>query len=139
MHQSTANRVWTIVLLAIFSLTIGCTTMRPITVQTGGDELRADIKAGDKVRVFTKDGATHTLMVTQVGTSSLLGNAISLSPSGTEPVGSRVEVPYEEMNGLEVQRVKVGTTVLIVAVGALAIAAAVASGGGHHDVGYGSN
>ncbi len=82
MRQSTVNRIWTTVLLAIFALTTGCTTMRPITVQTGGDEMRADIKTGDKVRVFTTDGATHTLRVTQVGTSSLIGNAINMSPSG---------------------------------------------------------
>lgn len=139
MRQSMANRIWTTGLLAIFALTTGCTTMRPITVQTGGDEMRADLKTADKVRVFTTDGATHTLRVTQVGTFSLIGSAINMSPSGIEPVGSRVAVRYEEMNRLEVQRVKVGATILIAAVTALAIGAAVASGGGHHGVGYGNN
>ncbi len=139
MRESTVNRVSTIVLPAIFSLTTGCTTLHSISIETGGGEVRANIITGDKVRVFTKDGAFHTLRVSQVGSSSLIGTAIRLSPSGAEPVGSRIEVPYEQMNRLEVQRVKVGTTVLIIAVAALAIGAAVASGGGHHDIGYGNN
>jgi hypothetical protein len=139
MRKSTVNQIATIGLLAMFALTTACTTMIPITAPTGSDAMRADLKTGDKVRALTKDGATHTLSVTEIGASSLIGSAIFLAHSGTEPVGSRVEVPYEAMSRLEVQRVKVGTTVLIVAVGALAIAAAVASGGGHHGVGYGNN
>lgn len=132
-HISASRHFATVVASLLLALSAACTTMMPVTADATGERIRAEVQAGDTVRVLLADGTTHTLKVSAVGESSLTGNA---SHGGSDAVGSRIELPYRDIRQVDVQRVSSGKTtgivLLVVAVAALAIA----SGGGSHTPGY---
>ena len=124
-------------LILLVGLSAACTTMRPVAADAAGDSIRREVKPGDTVRVVTKAGATHTFKVTAVGATSLGGNAVSTWERGGDAVGSQLDVPYSDVAELDVKRTSGLKTAGLVAAAVLVVVA-VASGGGSHDVGYGS-
>ena len=124
-------------LIVLIGVSTACSTMRPVAADAAGDSIRREVKAGDRVRVVTKAGATHTFKVTAVGATSLGGNAVDTWERGTDAVGSQIDVPYADVAELDVKRTSGLKTAGLVAAVVLVVVA-IASGGGSHDVGYGS-
>lgn len=137
MLAVTAKKTLTTSLVVLACLSTACTTMRPMAANATGDSIRREIKSGDTVRVVTKGGAVHSFQVTEVGATSLGGNAVRTWEGGPEPGGSRLDVPYSDIAELDVKRSSGLKTAGLVAAAVLAVVA-IASGGGSHDVGYGN-
>ncbi len=125
----------TVCLIALLCLSTACTTMRPIATGAVGDSIRQEIKPGDTVRVVTKSGPVRSFQITEVGATSLGGNAVKIWGGGADPVGTRIDVQYSEVTELDVKRTSGLKTAGLIAA-ALLIVVAVASGGGSHEVGY---
>ena len=53
------------------------------------------------MRVRTTDGASHTFQVSAVGETSLVGNAAGTWKSGADLVGSRIELPYQDIEQID--------------------------------------
>ena len=88
------------------------------------------------MRVLTADGASHSVQISAVGESSLVGTAVGTWKRSTDVVGSRIELPYRDIQQLEVQHVSALKTTALVAVVALVAAVAIATGGGSHTPGF---
>lgn len=125
----------TVAFVFIYSVT-ACTTLTPVSADATGARIRAEIKSGDTVRVLRADGTNHTFQVSEVGESSLVGNAVGTWKGSADAVGSRVEVPYRDIQQVEIQHVSALKTTALVAVVALVAAVAIATGGGSHTPGY---
>lgn len=126
----------TTVVTVLVCLSTACTTLRPVAADATGDQIRAEIKAGDTVRVLAADGTSHTLEVSAVGEFSLVGTAVGTWKHSTDVVGSRIELPYRDIHQIEVQHVSGLKTTAIIVLAALAAAIAIATGGGSHTPGY---
>jgi hypothetical protein len=126
----------TAVASVLICVSTACTTLSPVAADATGARIRAEIKVGDTVRVLTADGTTHRFEVSAVGESSLFGNAVGTWKSGADAAGSRIEVPYRDIQQIEVQHVSGFKTTGIVAVVGLVAAVAIASGGGSHTPGF---
>ena len=120
----------------LICVSAACTTLSPVAADITGARIGAEIKVGDTVRVLTADGTTHNLQVSAVGESSLVGSAVGTWKRGADAAGSRIEVPYRDIQRIEVQHVSGLKTAAIVAVVALVAAVAIASGGGSHTPGF---
>lgn len=111
-------------------LSAACTTLSPVAADATSARIRAEIKAGDTVRVRTADGTTHNLQVTELGESSLVGNAVGTWKVSTDVVGSRIELPYRDIQQIELQHVSaLKTTALVAAVALVATVAIITSNG----------
>jgi hypothetical protein len=133
----TTRKTLTTCLVVLVCLTTACTTMRPIAADATGDSIRREIKPGDTVRVVTKGGPVHSFQITVVGATSLGGNAVKTWEGGTDPVGSRIDVPYSDIAELDVKRTSGLKTAGLVAAAVLVVVA-IASGGGSHEAFYGN-
>jgi hypothetical protein len=112
-----------------------CTTLVPVAADPSGVRIRAEIKAGDTVRALTADGTAHSFLVSAVGESSLVGSAVN-AKGGTDASGSRIELPYRDIQQIEVQRTSALKTATVVATVVLVAVVAIATGGGSHTPGY---
>jgi hypothetical protein len=114
-------------LILLLSLCTACTTMQLVTVDATGSQIRSQVRTGDTVQVLTQDSRSETLQVAAVGDTALVGIAN----------GTRVEIPYQAIQRLEVRRVSSAKTawLIIGAVAAIALGAA-ASSAHHPHVGY---
>jgi hypothetical protein len=131
----TTKKALTICLVVLVCLSTACNTMHPMAADATGDSIRREIKAGDTVRVVTKDGLVHSFQITVVGATSLGGDAVHMSKGGVDKVGSRIDVLYSEITELDVKQTSgVRTAGLIAA--ALVVVVAISSGGGDHSLGY---
>ena len=113
-------------LLAVLTcLSTACTTMRPITADASGEQVRLALKPGDTVHVLTKDGASRSFAVTEVGATSLVGKTVRMLGVGSSDAwGAPIEMPYADIAQIEVRRTEGLKTTILVAV--LVIAADVA-------------
>lgn len=113
-------------LLAAMMAASGCTTYRPITgaasPQLTSDLMAQSIKAGDTVKIVTKDGRDLKFKVEQVGTESISGENQSVS--------------FQEIAKLEKRKVSAGKTTALglgmaatvaVILGAIVVAAGAAA------------
>jgi hypothetical protein len=134
MRASATRRFAILITCASICLSTACTTLRPVPADPG--RIRAEVKVGDTVRAVTADGTTHSFRVSAVGESSLVGNAVRSANGGTDAVGSRIELPYQDIRELDTRRVSGAKSTALAAVVVLAAAVAIASGGGSHTIGY---
>ena len=133
MRTSATSQFATALASILVCLLTGCTTVSPVAADPTGTRIRAEIKAGDTVRVVSADGASHRFQISAVGELSLIGNTVK---DGTEAAGMRIELPYRSIRQIDVERVSGVKTTVIVAAVALAAAIAIATGGGSHTPGY---
>lgn len=137
MRTSRPRTITVVMMCILMCLSTACTSMRPITPDATGEQVRLTIRAGDTVHVVSKNGPSHSFRVTTVGTSSLTGNVVKTWEASADVAGSQVEVPYADIAQIEVKRVSGLKTAGIIAA-IVAVAIAIASGGGSHQAGYGS-
>jgi hypothetical protein len=124
-----------ICLVALVCVSTACTTMRPVAADDSGDAIRREIKPGDTVRAVTKGGPVHTFQVTVVGATAIGGVAVNTWANGKDPVGSRIDIHYQDIAELDVKRSSgLKTAGLVAAV--VVVAVAIASGGGSHSPGF---
>ncbi len=121
---TTARRIATPLVAALLCLSTACTTLTPVMATP--ERIRADVRAGDTVRVLTADGASHRVKVAVLGETSLSGDA----------AGSHVELPFRDIRQIDVEHVSAGKTTALVAGVVLLGAVAIATGGGSHSPGY---
>lgn len=120
----TARRIATPLVAALLCLSTACTTLTPVMATP--ERIRADVRAGDTVRVLTADGASHRVEIGVVGETSLSGNA----------AGSHIELPFRDIRQIDVEHASAGKTTALVAGVVLLGAVAIATGGGSHTPGY---
>ena len=119
----TAVRYWRTELSASFSLVryaimlilplvvvlMGCTNLKPVAMDPG--TLQENIRdgkvvhEGDTIRVITKDGVSHLLVVTGVDEHNLRGYA-----TGARPGAVVIDIPIDDVLTLEEARVNAGET-----------------------------
>jgi len=137
MHESTIKAVSTALICVLVCLSSACTTMRPVTVDSTGDRIRAEVKSGDTVRVRMMDGAVHSLKVTKLGDASLSGDIVNTwSRNAADVPGAQLDLRYQDIQQIAIRHVNVFATVAIVVVVVLATAVGIATGGGRHSPGY---
>ncbi|HLJ38190.1 MAG TPA: hypothetical protein VKT54_07255 [Steroidobacteraceae bacterium] len=133
MRASGSQSVATAFLAVLAGLSSACTTMRPITADTSGEQIRRELKPGDTVHVLTKSYASHSFEVTAIGATSLTGKAVRLvGVSGSDAWGTQIDVPYADIAQIEVRRLETWKTVAVVVVAVLAVDVAAASRSGSH-------
>jgi len=135
MNTSLTRQLATFVAAVLICLQTACTTLSPVVTDPTGAHVRTEVKAGDTVRAVMADGSAHSLLVSAVNEASLVGRVIRAKGS-TDAAGSQIELPYRDIQQLEVQRVSAVKTTAIAAAVALVAAVAIASGGGSHTPGY---
>ena len=123
-------------LAILICLSTACTTMRPITADASGEQVRLELKTGDTVHVLTKSGANHSFQVTAIGATSLAGNAVKMSGGGSDAVGTLIDMPYADIAQIDVRRVAGLKTTGVIAAAVLAATVAIATGGGSHTPGF---
>jgi len=136
MGKSSVKQISTALMCVLICLSSGCITMRPVSADSSGDRIRAEVKSGDTVRVLMMDGTIHSLKVAKVGDSSVMGNAVKMWRGGADPVGTQLDLRYQDIQKLAIRHVNVLATIAIVAVVVIATAVGVATGGGNHSPGF---
>lgn len=117
MRVSATRRIATPALALLICLSTACTTMRPITADVSGEKVRQELKPGDTVHVLTKDGASRSFAVTEVGATSLVGKTVRMLGVGSSDTwGAPVEIPYADIAQIEVRRTEGLKTTILVAV-----------------------
>ena len=132
MRVSGTKNIATTFLAVLSCLSTACTTMRPITADTSGEQIRLALRPGDTVHVLTRSGASHSFEVTAVGATSLAGKTVKIMGVGSpEAWGAQIDIPYADIAQIDVRRVQgLKTTGVIAAVvlgAVVGIAAAQAS------------
>lgn len=128
--------ITTTMVCVLVCFSTACTTMRPVSADGAGEQVRREVKVGDTVRVLTKAGASHSFQITAVDESSLAGNAVRLSGGGSDAVGARIDVRYQDIAQIEVQRVSGLKTASVIAAVVLVAFVAIVTGGGRHAPGF---
>ncbi|HEY6620939.1 MAG TPA: hypothetical protein VIY68_15440 [Steroidobacteraceae bacterium] len=136
MGKSAFQQISTALIGLLLCLSSGCVSMRPVSADTNGDQIRAEVKSGDTVRVLMMDGTTHSLKVTKVGDSSVSGDAVKMWKGGADAVGTQLDLRYQDIRKIAIRHINVLATVAIVAVVVIATVVGVATGGGRHTPGY---
>lgn len=75
MTNSRVRHFASTTLIPLLSLCTACTTMRPVVVDASGSQIRAQVHAGDTVRVLTRDSRSETIQVAALGETALVGTA----------------------------------------------------------------
>jgi hypothetical protein len=137
MRKSTIKQVSTALICVLVCISSACTTMRPVTVDSTGDRIRAEVKSGDTVRVRMMDGAVHSVKVTKLGDTSLSGDIVNTwSRNAADVPGTQLDLRYQDIQQISIRHVNVLATVAIVIVVVLATAVGIATGGGRHTPGF---
>jgi hypothetical protein len=111
--------------------------MRPVTVDSTGDRIRAEVRSGDTVRVRMMDGTVHNLKVTKLGDASLSGDIVNTwSGNAADVPGTQLDLRYQDIQRIAIRHVNVIAAVAIVVVIVVATVAAIATGGGNHSPGF---
>jgi hypothetical protein len=136
MCKSAVREISTALICVFLCLSSACTTTRPVSADSNGDRIRAEVKSGDTVRVLMMDGTIHSLKVTKVGDSSLVGDAVATWKSGADAVGTHLDLRYQDIQRIGIRHFNVLATVAIVAVVVIATVVGITTGGGRHSPGY---
>lgn len=113
------------ILLLLFAASLsGCTNLKPIAMdpETLQDNIRDGkmVHEGDTIRVVTKDGVSHLLVVAGVDELTIRGHA-----TGAPPGAIVIDIPIDDVLTLEEEKVHAGEAVAG-SIGVVTIAVAVA-------------
>jgi hypothetical protein len=123
--RSSRMRYLPISLLLLVTVLAGCTNLRPVAMDTntlqGKIRDGTAVNEGETVRVVTRDGVSHLLVVTAVEGNTLRGDA-----HGARPGAIVIEIPVDDILLLEKEKVNaVDTAVSSVGVAAIVLGAGV--------------
>lgn len=111
--------------IAVVSLTVACTGMRGSAPSATEQTTRLEVRPGDTVRVLTKYRERHSLEVTDLTATTLVGKAVKLSSEDSQKPGAPIEVPYSDLALIEVGHVSAlrttGAVALILVVSGMAV------------------
>jgi len=127
--KSRASGIAAILVSALGCLSTACTTMRPVTTDPTGNQIRTGLRAGDQVRVVRTDGDTLDLKVSALGSSSLSGELVRPGRTG-QAAGSHIDLPYQDIEQLAVRRLDLGhaACLVLLAVGAATLTVVAVAG-----------
>ena len=113
------------ILFLLFAASLsGCTNLKPIAMdpETLQENIRDGmvVREGDTIRVVTKDGVSHLLVVTGVDEHTIRGYA-----TGAPPGAIVIDIPIDDVLTLEEEKVHAGETVAG-SIGVVTMAVAVA-------------
>ena len=113
------------ILLLLFAASLsGCTNLKPIDMapESLQENIRDGkvVREGDTIRVVTKDGVSHLLVVTGVDEHTIRGHA-----TGAPPGAIVIDIPMDDVLTLEEEKVHAGETVAG-SIGVVTMAVAVA-------------
>ena len=132
MRASGTRSFATAFLTVLTCLSTACTTMRPITVDSAGEQTRRELRPGDTVHVVTKGGTSHSFEITGIGAASLVGKTVKMMGVGSSDTwGSPIEIPYADIAQIEVRRVQALRTIALIA-GLVLVDVAIASSKSGH-------
>ena len=100
----------------------GCTTLRPVEDGSDPAAVQSKVRVGDRVQVTTRDGQSSYFLVTALGPDTIAGNTRR---------GRRVELPYQQIDSIEVRRISAAKTVPLVVGVTLAASVIVGVAFGH--------
>jgi hypothetical protein len=96
-------------LLLLVAVLTGCTNLQPVAMDPGTlqEKIRdgTALHEGDTVRVVTRDGVSHLLVMTAVEENTLRGYA-----QGAKTGAVVIEIPVDDILLLEKQKVNAGET-----------------------------
>jgi hypothetical protein len=139
MRASRIKQLATLSLLAMLLGSTACTTLRALGPDPAGAKVRAELHPGDTVQITLLNGTVHRFKVSQVRDSAISGDVVNSWSHATDPVGSHIDVPYSDIQVIEVARSSASKNTLLIVAGVvvvIAIVAAVATGGGQHSPGF---
>jgi hypothetical protein len=110
--------VW--ILVAVLA---GCSTLRPVEGGSDPAVVQSKVHVGDRVQVTTRDGQSSNFLVTALGPDTIAGNARR---------GRHVELPYQQIDSIEVRRFSTARTVSLV-VGVVLVTGAIFAVAVAHD------
>jgi hypothetical protein len=97
-------------LLALLALS-ACTAPRAVSPVDGGEPTELRLKAGDSIRIVTRQRERMSFEITEIRPSELAGVTTEPAPHETLPAGRDVVVPYGDIALVEVKRFSAVRTV----------------------------
>lgn len=117
-------RGWRSLASLLLILTVSaCTAPRAVAPVTSGEPTELRLKAGDSIRVVTRDRERLSLEITAIRPTELAGVTLKPAKHETRPEGQAVVVPYEDLAFVVVRRFSAGRTAAAVPVAVLLVAA----------------
>jgi hypothetical protein len=114
-----------IVVLGLSLLLGACTAPRAVAPVSGGAPTELKLKAGDEIRVVTRNRDRLTFEITEVRPTELVGTTLKPKAHETHPKGQSVVVPYEDLAFVVVDRFSAPRTAVAVPVAILLVAAGI--------------
>jgi hypothetical protein len=90
-----------------------CTAPRAVAPTDAGAPAELRLKAGDQIRVVTKQRERMSLEITEIRSSELAGVTLKPEKHETIPEGRDVTVPYADLAMVEVRRFSALRTVAV--------------------------
>ena len=97
-------------LLALLALG-ACTAPRAVSPVDGGEPTELRLKAGDSIRIVTRQRERMSFEITEIRPTELAGVTTKPAPHETLPAGRDVVVPYGDIALVEVKRFSAARTV----------------------------
>jgi hypothetical protein len=114
-----------VAIVAVALLLSACTTPRAVAPVDTGEPKELHLKAGDSIRVVTKDRERLSFEITEIRPNELAGVTRKPAKHETRPEGEPVVVPYENLAFVVVRRFSPSRTAVAVPVAVLLVAAGV--------------
>jgi hypothetical protein len=114
-----------IAVTALSVLLCACTAPRAVAPVSGSETTELKLKAGDEIRVVTRNRDRLTFEITEVRPTELVGTTLKPKKHETHPKDQPVVVPYDDLAFVVVDRFSPARTAVAVPVAVLLVAAGV--------------
>jgi hypothetical protein len=104
---------------------VACTGPRAVAPVDSAEPKELHLKAGDRIRIVTRDRDRLSLEITEIRTTELAGVTLKPAAHETRAKDQAVVVPYQDLAFVVVQRFSPGRTAAAVPVVILLVAAGV--------------
>jgi hypothetical protein len=114
-----------IAVMCLSSLLCACTAPRAVAPVSGSETTELRLKAGDEIRVVTRNRERLTFEITEVRPTELVGVTLKPKKHETQPKDQPVAVAYDDLAFVVVDRFSPGRTAVAVPMAILLVAAGV--------------
>ena len=114
-----------ILVICLTVLLCACTAPRAVAPVSGAETTELKLKAGDEIRVVTRNRERLTFEITEIRPTELVGTTLKPRTHETRPKGQSVVVPYDDLAFVVVDRFSGVRTAAAVPVAILLVAAGV--------------